>query len=271
MNKKVFFFFIILFAFAACNNNNDDKKAASASASAKPEIPPQVKRLMEEVKQHPDSSGLRFKLATSLDSIGSYKEALGQMDSLIKNDSLNYGFWFAKAQIFEHAKDTAQAIQDYGRAIKIYPSPQALLSVANLYAEQKNERSILICNQVRNMGLGRETDAGCDFIAGVYNARTGNKQQAIKLFDRCIANDYTYMPAYIEKGLVYFDGKQYREALNVFQFASTVDHLYADAYYYMARCYEMINIKDSAVLRFKQAISLDKTLTQAYEGLKRVQ
>jgi Tfp pilus assembly protein PilF len=79
------------------------------------------------------------------------------------------------------------------------------------------------------------------------------------------------MPAYIEKGLVYFDGKQYREALNVFQFASTVDHLYADAYYYMARCYEMMNIKDSAVLRFKQAISLDGGLTAAREGLKRVE
>ena len=81
MNKKLFFFFIILFVFAACNNNNDDKKVASASTSGKPEIQPQVKRLMAEVKQHPDSTGLRFQLATSLDSIGSYKEALSQIDS----------------------------------------------------------------------------------------------------------------------------------------------------------------------------------------------
>lgn len=269
MNKGFLLFFLAVLSFS-CSDKKADNKSEKA-VQFKDDMPPQVKQLMESVKQHQDSAGLRFQLATSLDSIGYYKDASDQMDSLIKKDSLNYAFWFAKAQILEHSKDTAQALQDYGRAIKIYPSPEALLSVANLYAEQKNRESLIICNRVRDMGLGRETDAHCDFIAGVYHARTGNKQQAIELFNRCIANDYTYMPAYIEKGLVYFDNKQYREALDVFQFASTVDNLYADAYYYMARCYEMMNIKDSAAMRFKQAISLDKKLTEAYEGLKRVQ
>lgn len=267
MNGKSLLILSVIFFVTACTNNN----ANTTNDSNKNEIPAQVKQLTEAVKQHPDSSGLRFQLATSLDSIGAYKDALNQMDSLIQKDSLNYAFWFEKAQILEHSKDTTKALTDYERALKIYRSPDALLSIANLYAEQKNPRSLMICNEVRNMGLGRETDASCDFIAGVYNARTGNKQQAIELFNRAVANDYTYMPAYIEKGLVYFDSKQYREALEVFQFASTVDHLYADAYYYMARCYEMMNIKDSAVLRFKQAISLDKNLSQAYAGLKRVQ
>ena len=120
------------------------------------------------------------------------------------------------------------------------------------------------------MGLGREYDAHCAFIAGVYNARINNGSLAIPLFDECIANDYTYMEAYIEKGMVYFDNSRYKEALTVFQFASSVNNLYADAYYYMARCYEKMNVRDSAILRFKQSLSLDKNLAEARAGLKRL-
>jgi tetratricopeptide (TPR) repeat protein len=91
--------------------------------------------------------------------------------------------------------------------------------LANLYAEQKNERALLICTQVKRLSLGREYDAHADFISGIYNARTHNTEKALSFFDDCIANDYTYMEAYIEKGLVYFDNKQYNEAMNVFKFA----------------------------------------------------
>jgi tetratricopeptide (TPR) repeat protein len=162
-------------------------------------------------------------------------------------------------------------MKDYATAIKIYASPDALLSLANLYAEQKNARSLLLCNQVKSMGLGRDYDASSSFVAGVYNARTGQKQLALNLFDECISNDYTYMPAYIEKGLVYFDAKQYQQALDVFSFAANVNRLYPDAYYYMGRCYEMMSKKDSAVFYFKQSLALDKESPQTEAALERVE
>ena len=231
---------------------------------------PEVEALQQQVKLHPDSVGLRLKLAVELDSLNMFTPALEQMDSLVKNDSTNYGLWYTKGQVNEHAGDTAQAIKDYSNAIRIYASPDALLSLANLYAEQKNPRSLLICNQVKNMGLGRDYDASAAFIAGVFNARTNQKALAVNLFDECIRNDYTYMPAYIEKGLVYFDSKQYRQALDVFSFAATVNHLYPDAYYYMGRCYELMNSKDSAAFYFKQSLALDKESPETKAALNRV-
>jgi len=85
-----------------------------------------------------------------------------------------------------------------------------------------------------------------------------------------VASNYTYMEAYIEKGLVYFDRKDYNKALDVFRFASGINTLYADAYYYQARAYEMMNQKDSATMRYKQSLALDKTLVEAHAGLKRL-
>lgn len=229
-----------------------------------------VNNLQNYVNQNPDSTGLRLKLALAFDSINNHKAALQQMDSLIKKDSLNYGLWFTKGQVAENAEDTLLAMQCYTNAAKIYESPDALLSLANLYAETKNPRAITICSRVKALGQGAETDANCDFIVGVYYARTKQADNAIMFFDNCIAQNYTYMEAYIEKGLVYFDEKKYDEALKVFNFAATVNNLYADAYYYQARCYEMMNKKDSAIIKFQQSLGLDKNLVEAREGLKRL-
>jgi tetratricopeptide (TPR) repeat protein len=261
---------IVILLLAACNNVQEQNTASNNKSETVKPYPDEVAFLLAQVKQHPDSTGARLRLATALDSIGVYKEALLQMDSLILKDSANFGLWFTKGRIAEDSGDTLTAIKSYDKALRIYPSADAMLGLANLYAEQKNERALLICTQVKKLGLGREYDAHADFILGIYNARTGNKKKAIDFFDDCIANDYTYMEAYIEKGLVYFDGKQYNDALNVFKFASTVNALDADPYYWQGRCYEMMNMKDSAVLRLKQSLSLDKASKETQEALKRL-
>lgn len=226
--------------------------------------------LTAQLQANPDSAGLRLKLATILDSAGKYNEALLQMDSLIAKDSANFGLWFTQAHIAEDAGDTLLAMKSYDKALHIYPSADAMISLANLYAEQKSENALVICNRVKQLSPGREYDAHCAFIAGVYYARTGNSKMALQSFDECIASNYTYMEAYIEKGLVYFDNKQYREALNVFSFAGTVNALDANPYYWQGRSYEMMHIKDSAILRFKQSLSFDKNATETKEALKRL-
>lgn len=253
--------------FVACKNN--DRQTTGSNKKEK-DMTPMVTDLQKRVQQHPDSIGLRLKLAIELDSLNMFKPALVQMDSLLKKDSANYGLWYTRGQVNEHAGDTINAEKDYATAITVYAAPDALLSLANLYAEQKNARSLLLCNQVKSMGLGRDYDASSAFIAGVYNARTGQRAIAVNLFDECISNDYTYMPAYIEKGLVYFDAKQYQQALDVFSFAANVNHLYPDAYYYMGRCYELMNRKDSAAFYFKQSLALDKESPETKVALERV-
>lgn len=255
--------FLTVCMLIACNENNNKTEKVEQHND-------EIENVQKQIALHPDSIGLHLRLVDLYDSVGDYKQGFTEIDSLIKKDSGNYAFWFRKGNLAESAHDTVTALKSYAVAAKIYPSPESLLSLANLYAEQRNPRALLLVNEVQKLGLGRETDANCYFIAGVYNARIKNKQLAVQLFDKCIANNYTYMEAYIEKGLVYFDEGNYREALKVFTFSSTVNNLYADSYYYMARCYEMMQIKDSAELRFKQSLTLDKNLKEAHAGLQRI-
>ncbi|HEX8333020.1 MAG TPA: tetratricopeptide repeat protein [Segetibacter sp.] len=256
--------FLLIFAVVSCKESGQKKK----------ELDPQkiaiVEDLQNRVKQSPDSASLRMQLINALDSLGMYKEAIAQTDSMILRDSLNNGLWFAKAQLLESNKDTAAAIQSYRRAIAIYPSIESQLSLANLYAETMEPKALLIVQTVSRMGLGREMDANCDFIAGVYNSRTGNHQQAIMLFDRAINNNYQLMEAYMEKGFVFYDTKKYTEALKVFQTAITVNNMYADAYYWQAKCYEALGNKDEALINYQRALGLDKELKEARDAIERL-
>ena len=265
---KRLFFVLASFIFFACNNT--DSRSDKRNDSVKNVMMPLIESMQQQLRKFPDSAGLRLQYAFILDSVGMHKEALIQIDTLLKNDSANYGLLFAQGQIAENAQDTMLALKSYARAARLYESPDVLLALANLYAEMKNDRAILFCSRVKMLGLGREYDAHAAFIMGIYYARLHKGDEAVKYFDDCIANSYTYMGAYIEKGLVYFDARQYQKALDVFQFASIVNNLYADAYYYQGRCYEMLNKKDSAVLRFKQSLQIDPALDEAREHLKQL-
>ncbi len=229
-----------------------------------------LEQLRKNVQDNPDSAGARMRLINALDSMQMYREALVQTDTMILKDSLNNGLWFAKAQLQESSGDTSLAIESYRRAVAIYPSIEAQLSLANLYAEQKNDRAIMLCDNVLKMGLGRESDASCYFIKGVYYSRISDYNKALSLFDEAIKNNYTLMEAYMEKGFVYYDQKNYTDALNVFEKAVTINNLYADAYYWQAKCYEALNNKQDAVLNYQRSLGLDKNLDAARQALERL-
>lgn len=247
------------------------KQKDTSTTQATPEQTEVLNRLQQQVKQNPDSASTRMRLVNAFDSLQMYKEALAQTDSLIKRDSLNNGLWFAKAQLLESSKDTAGAINSYERALNIYPSVEAQLSLANLFAETKNPKAMMICNNVQGRGMDRETDASCDFITGVYYARTGNKAQALSYFDKAISNNYTLMEAYMEKGFIYYDDKKYNDALKVFETAITVNNLYADAYYWKAKCNEAMGDKEEALVNYKRSLGLDKQLKEAADAIKRLE
>ena len=262
MNKVIFFYAFLLILYVSCKNN-DTEKIAKPNADAA-----FVKKIAKAVAENRDSIGLRFNYINVLDSIGEYKLAISQMDSLILKDRGNYGLWFKLAKIYEHSKDTSEAVSCYQNALKIYRAPDGLLALTNLYAETKNATAITLCNEIDNLRMGREYDSYTSFFRGIYFARIGSKQQAISLFDKSIINNYNFIDAYMEKGFALFDDKKYNEGLQVFKTATTVNLTFADAYYWQGKCYEALNNKSQAIAQYQQALALDKDLKEAEERLK---
>ena len=206
----------------------------------------------------------------ALDSIGAYPSAKDQLDSLIKRDSLNYAFWYRKAEIQESLHDTIGALKSYRYAIRIYPSPDALLGAANLMAEQKNDTALALSKQVHTLRLGREYTAHCEFIDGIFYARTGDNKKAMVSFDACIRNDLYYMEAYMEKGFILFEESKTVEAKKIFETVIIVKNTYADGYYWLAKCAEKLHDVESAKTHYQKALTLDPTLIEAAAALKRL-
>lgn len=251
----------------ACKN---EPKVPSPGSLAQDQMPAPVQELFSKLNKYPDSIRLRMQLVDALDSLGAYRQALEQMDSLIRNDSLNYGFWYRKAMLQETARDTNGALHSYRYAIRIYPSPDAILAAANLLAEKKDSTALLLCQQVADLHMGREYSAHCHFITGIYLSRTGNQSKAIEAFDNCIRNDLNYMEAYMEKGFLYFDAQRTMEALAVFRTATTIKNTYADGYYWIARCEEKLKHPAEAIDNYKKSLVLDPGLTEASDALRRL-
>lgn len=229
-----------------------------------------VKQLMDNLDKHPDSVGLRLRLVDALDNLGDFNEAKEQMDSLLKKDSLNYGLWYRKAVLLERAHDTLGALQSYRYAIRIYPASDAMLAAANLLAEKKDSTSLIICKEVAGLGMGREYTAHCNFISGIYYARTRQPQKAMIAFNNCINNNFNYTEAYMEKGFLYYDDKKPKEALLVFKTLVTVKNTYADGYYWIAKCEEALNNKTEAINNYQKSLALNPKLNESVIALKRL-
>jgi len=261
--KNIWLVLILLSACIACNNKKESKKNNAAQETI-------VTNLKQKIAQKPDSIGLHLQLVDALDSLNDYANAITEMSNLIKKDSLNYAFWYRLGQLYSSAKDTVSAIKSYNKAIKVYPAPDAVLSLANLYAETKNSTALQLTDFILSMRLGREYNAHCYFIKGVFFARTNNKQKAISFFDECINNNFNYPEAYLEKGFIFFDAGKKEEALKTFTMCVTVNNTYADGYYWVAKCNEALNNKAEAIINYQTALQLDGNMQEAKDALQRL-
>jgi tetratricopeptide (TPR) repeat protein len=78
------------------------------------------------------------------------------------------------------------------------------------------------------------------------------------------------MEAYMEKGFIYFEARNYQSALQVFEKAITVNKTYADAYYWKAKCQEAMGNKTEALTNYQRSLGLDKNLKEARAAIDRL-
>lgn len=266
--KKILFFTVLIAFFYACKN--DDKKDAATTTTTVKEIPLAIKKLIEDANKDSGNTEAKFKIVAALDSLGWHKEAIEKLDILITKDSLNNIYWLKRGQICKQIGDTTAAIKAFRYAAKIYPSPQAMMELANLYAETRNPLTMSVCQQLMKMNPSKAYDAQAYFFVGVYYSKIGDKANAIKLFDNSISQDFHFAEAYIEKGYLLYNEKKYNEALKVFVQLSATNPTLADGYYWQAKCNEMLNNKQQATELYNKTLVLDPAFKEAKDGLLRL-
>ena len=266
LKMRTILFFACLTTLYACNNNQDKQNHEKATTS----YPSYVTGLLKEIDRFPDSAALRVQVIDTMDSLNLTKDALSQIDSLITRDPGNYGVWFRKGELAIKLADTALAIQSFSSAAKIYSNPDVLLTIANLYAAQKNKLALELCNSIIAQKPDRTYIAHSYYIMGLFEGNIGNTKIAIDHFNSCIQNNYFYIDAYMEIGWIYFDQQKFEKAKAVFETAIAIKPTEAAPHYWQAKCFEKLGQSKEALNAYQLAFNLDNSLREAAEAISRI-
>jgi tetratricopeptide (TPR) repeat protein len=257
---------LILFlatSFMACNNAGNEQPVTKA------EIPVQEKEMKEAISKYPDSLLLREALIQYYQDNGSVEMALAELNKAIQKDTINPTLWDKKAELQIEQKDTSGAIQSYNTAIDIYPDPQYIMAVGWLYAQKKDSTALMMADALL-IGKKARAEKEALLIKGLYFSATGNKKQALRFFDGCLALDYTFMLAYREKAIVLYDLQQYETAIGVLDKAVTLQNKFDEGYYWQGRCYEKLNKKSEAIEAYQTAVLYNPDYLEAKDALSKL-
>lgn len=200
--------------------------------------------------QYPDSAGLRLIVAGKLDSVGRYREALAQMDTLIAADSIKYGFWVVRAAIQLDSTDTISAQQSLTRAIKLYPGQEAMLSQAEIYAWQKKDTCLKLAAAMTSSSVHK------DYIAGLYASRMMDTAKATTLLQRCTMEDPQFAKAYVALANLWDTLDEQQSALAEVQRGLRVSPDYLALLNLGGKLYEKTGKPDSAAVLYKRSLSI---------------
>lgn len=217
------------------------------------------------------ADSLRAGLIEKLVETKQVDKAMVQIDLLLKKQPGNPAYLFMKADAFERIGDSTNAIRYFEEAITAAGSfLDAELRLANLYSETGNINTIKLCDEMLKQATAIKFRSDILRIKGIYYSNKKDIKNALKMFNQIIKEDYTYLDAYIEKGLIYYDQQQYEQAHKIFALSTNIKNSFADGYFWMAKTEEKLNKKEDAINNYKRALALDQSIEEAKDALKKL-
>lgn len=214
----------------------------------------------------PNSFLLDLTLARAYTAQNKTEEALVICNSILQKNPQQVDVLKLKADLLDKKGNNAEATTLLENAYHITPYDVELNYVLALrYAEVKDPKVLAICDSLIKADT-EGTHAEPYYYKGIYYANTGDKTKALNFFDEAVKHDHRFLDAYIEKGSLFYELKKYTDALATFNLALTISPQFADAYYWIAKCQEVMGQKAEAKVNYQRAFSLDPTMVEAKQA-----
>lgn len=258
---------LVTFSLVACTNDSPTTKGPKPTSVTDTK----VQELENKLLQEPQVDSIREQLVQELVGNNQYDKALIQVEQLIKKQPGNPAYLFMKADALERKGDTANAIATYEQSIAAAGLfTHAELRLASLYAETGNQKAVVLCDALLKDATAVQFRSDILFVKAAYYTKAKEPAKALNIYNQIIREDYTYLDAYIEKGLIYYDQKKFDEAHNVFTQSTNVSNKFADGYFWMAKAEEKLNRTTEAIDNYKRSLALDQSMNEAKDALKRL-
>jgi tetratricopeptide (TPR) repeat protein len=253
----------------ALNNNQDNGVFLGAAYINAQKYQEALKHLESFIKKYPTNLMARERLAFCYEQLGKPNEAIALYDSILQQDPEDFVTMATKAYALQQAGNDAEAIIWFEKSYNLMPNKTVGNELVLMYAETKNPNTIDFCDKVLQQDTGMNKSVQAIYAKGLYYKNIGNTTAALPFFNECIQKDYTFPYAYLDKGIIHYDQKNYGEAIKTLELAKEVDNQNAEVYYRMGLCMQATGNKDAAILEFQRAIALDKNYTVAIEALEK--
>lgn len=266
--KYVWLLFIVLFS---CKDKDGESQQGSGVSITNEATEKKLKEdsLISQIKKFPDSSLNKENLIQFYRENNELKKALAETQKEIDQDSSNARWWKIKATLHYENGDTVASIKAFEKAIALYPAINDIISLGLIYGQTANKKALEVADYVlSSQYINYEKDAW--YIKGLYYTYSNNKPEAIRMFDKTIGLSHTFMDAYREKAIALYDLQKYKEAADVLIKATTIQNSFDEGYFYLGKCYEKINKKESAIESYQKALLYAPDFTEAEEALKRL-
>jgi tetratricopeptide (TPR) repeat protein len=252
----------------SCQN---DKTVSGNSDIKADSLTDPITLLEKSIKAYPDSLILMAKLSDLQEEKGQLDLALATIDKGLQRDSTAAIFHNRKASLLLAKGDTSGAISGLLKSLAYAPEQTDIhAELGFLYAAQKKKNALMVADFLLTQTKEPALQTQARFMKGIYYANIGDKKNAMLYFNECIINDYTFIDAYMEKGILLYNDKKYADAQKAFEKALTISNTHAEAYFWTGKCLEALNKKEEALDYYKKTIGLDEKITEAAEGIKRL-
>lgn len=190
--------------------------------------------------------GKKGSLPSAPEPQPSAKDSVEIIKKAILNDSLNPALWETLYNAQLAKGDTMAALGAISMYTQLVPeNGDAWLTMAWLLADRKDARVLEIADSLQKTPDPR-IQSTAKYLTGVYYSNLGNYDKAIAIFDSVILNNYTFIDAYMEKGIIQYNTKKYADALKTFQQAFLIRKNDPEIFLWIAKSYEGLGNKAEA-------------------------
>ena len=222
--------------------------------------------IQEALRELPGNLFLQLNLVEAYKQQQKTDEALAVCNEIIEKYPGQIDALISKSELLETKNDPGGSVATLEQAYQLAPFDGELChNLAFKYAQTKNSKVLPLCDSLIKADSAG-THAEPYYFKGVYYYNIGDKSRALNQFNQSIVHDYYFLDAYLEKGRILYEQRNYSTASQVFQLATTISPAFADAYYWLARCEQATGKKEEAKENYLRAYNFDKTLTAARDS-----
>jgi len=256
----------VLITFLSCSERGRGGGAGDGATSMATDITKWRAMLQED----PSNLTLRLRLAEGYSATGRLQDALSTLSDGIRADSGSTVLWNARASLLALSGDTAAAIGDLRRSLRLDPGQtSAWLELGFLHAGRGDAEAEAIAGRLLCEHTDAETRVQSWYLLGILHGNRGRASEAIRAYDSCIVTRYSFIDAHIEKGILLEGLGRHGEALATFRMASAIDKSNADAWHWQGASLEALGDTQEAADAYARALALDTSLRAARRGLER--